>query len=92
VFAVPTYAFIGLTLLMFAVAAVKGLHGTLPLAESAAAPVDQTVRTGGVFTHDPAGQGLRIRLHRADRGGGDQQTVCRPSRSRRAATPRSTWC
>ena len=50
VFAVPTYAFIGLTLLMFAVAAVKGLHGTLPLAESAAAPVDQTVRTGGVFT------------------------------------------
>jgi amino acid transporter len=36
VFAVPTYAFIGLTLLMFAVAAVKGLHATLPLAESAA--------------------------------------------------------
>jgi amino acid transporter len=50
VFALPTYAFIGLTLLMFAVAAVKGLHGTLPLAESATAPVDQTVRTGGVFT------------------------------------------
>ncbi|HEX4246685.1 MAG TPA: APC family permease [Pseudonocardia sp.] len=49
-FALPTYAFIGLTLLMFGIAAVKALHGTLPLAESASQPIDPTVRTGGVFT------------------------------------------
>jgi amino acid transporter len=50
VFAVPTYAFIGLTLLMFAIAAVKGLGGGLAPAETAAEPVAQTARLGGIFT------------------------------------------
>ncbi len=49
VFAVPTYAFIGLTFLMFAIAAVKGLTGGLPPAETAAAPVAQTASVGGAF-------------------------------------------
>jgi hypothetical protein len=50
VFAAPTYAFIGLTLLMFATAAVKGLGGALVPAETAAMPVGHTVAMGGVFT------------------------------------------
>ncbi|MFY9805939.1 MAG: APC family permease [Pseudonocardiaceae bacterium] len=48
-FAVPTYAFIGLTFLMFAIAAVKGLAGGLPPAETATMPVEQTASMGGVF-------------------------------------------
>jgi amino acid transporter len=48
VFAVPTYAFIGLTFLMFAVAAVKGRG--LPPAETATVPLGQTATMGGVFT------------------------------------------
>ncbi|HZD15246.1 MAG TPA: APC family permease [Pseudonocardiaceae bacterium] len=50
VFAVPTYAFIGLTFLMFAIATVRGLGGALAPAETATVPVGQTVRVGGVFT------------------------------------------
>jgi amino acid transporter len=50
VFAVPTYAFIGLTFLMFAIAAVKGLSGGLRPAETAMVPVEQTATMGGVFT------------------------------------------
>ncbi|HEY6423612.1 MAG TPA: APC family permease [Pseudonocardiaceae bacterium] len=50
VFAVPTYAFIGLTLLMFGVAAVQGMTGGLAPAETAAEPVVQTARLGGIFT------------------------------------------
>jgi amino acid transporter len=49
-FAVPTYLFIGLMLVMFAVAAVKAWSGSLVLAETAAQPVEQTTRLGGVFT------------------------------------------
>ena len=49
-FAVPTYSFIGLTFLMFTVAAVRGLGGALPPAETASAPVAQTATTGGLFT------------------------------------------
>jgi amino acid transporter len=49
-FAVPTYSFIGLTFLMFAIAAARSLSGGLPPAETAAAPVTQTATTGGVFT------------------------------------------
>jgi amino acid transporter len=49
-FAVPTYTFIGLTFLMLLIAAVKGLSGGLPPAETATSPVTQTARVGGVFT------------------------------------------
>jgi amino acid transporter len=49
-FAVPTYSFIGLTFLMFTVAAVRSLSGGLPPAETAAAPVAQTATASGVFT------------------------------------------
>lgn len=48
VFAVPTYAFIGLTFLMFAIAAVKGRG--LPQAETATVPLGHTATMGGVFT------------------------------------------
>jgi amino acid transporter len=50
-FAVPTYSFIGLTFLMFAIAAVWSVSGGgLPPAETATAPVAQTATMGGVFT------------------------------------------
>jgi amino acid transporter len=49
-FAIPTYAFIGLTLLMFIVAGVRGLVGHLPLAETASVPVPRTARIGGMLT------------------------------------------
>ena len=49
-FAVPTYAFIGLTYLMFAFAGVRAVNGTLPAAESATLPVEQTTAVGGVLT------------------------------------------
>jgi amino acid transporter len=49
-FAVPTYGFIALTFLMFAVAAVKGLGAGLPPVETATMPVEQTARMGGLFT------------------------------------------
>jgi amino acid transporter len=50
-FAVPTYSFIGLTFLMFAIAAVRSVSGGgLPPAETATAPVSQTATMGGVFT------------------------------------------
>ncbi|NMH99285.1 amino acid permease [Pseudonocardia acidicola] len=49
-FAVPTYAFVGLTFLMFAVAIVKDLTVGLPPAETANIPLEQTVHVGGVFT------------------------------------------
>jgi amino acid transporter len=46
-FAVPTYAFIVLTFLMFAVAAVRGLAGDLPPASTANLPFHQTESTAG---------------------------------------------
>ena len=49
-FAVPTYAFIGLTVLMFVVAAVKGWGGTLALAQTARQPLPETIHIGGMFT------------------------------------------
>jgi amino acid transporter len=49
-FAIPTYAFIGLTFLMFAVGAVKGLTGHLPDAQTATQELTRTARTGGIFT------------------------------------------
>ncbi|HJT04303.1 MAG TPA: APC family permease [Pseudonocardiaceae bacterium] len=48
-FALPTYSFIGLTFLMFSVAAVRSLSGGLPPAETASAPVAQTATTGGLL-------------------------------------------
>ncbi|GAA5172597.1 APC family permease [Pseudonocardia eucalypti] len=50
VFAVPTYGFIGLTLLMFLIGAIRGLGGTLPPAETAAQPLPPTTAFGGIFT------------------------------------------
>jgi amino acid transporter len=49
-FAIPTYGFVGLTMLMFVVAAVKGLSGGLPAAETASVPVVQTASFGAIFT------------------------------------------
>ncbi|MFI9385091.1 APC family permease [Kutzneria sp. NPDC052558] len=46
-FAIPTYAFIVLTFLMFAVAAVRGLAGDLPPASTANLPFHQTESTAG---------------------------------------------
>jgi amino acid transporter len=49
-FAVPTYAFIGLTFLMFAIGAIKGATGTLPQAATAAQELHRTVKVGGTLT------------------------------------------
>ncbi len=49
-FAVPTYTFIGLTVLMFVVAAIKGSGGTLALAQTARQPLPATIHIGGMFT------------------------------------------
>jgi amino acid transporter len=49
-FAVPTYTFIGLTFLMIVIAAIKGLGGGLPPAETATMPVTQTAQLGGALT------------------------------------------
>ncbi|MFC0439199.1 APC family permease [Kutzneria buriramensis] len=46
-FAIPTYAFIVLTFLMFAVAAVRGIAGDLPPASTANLPFHQTESTAG---------------------------------------------
>jgi amino acid transporter len=46
-FAIPTYAFIVLTFLMFAVAAVRGIAGDLPPASTASLPFHQTENTAG---------------------------------------------
>ncbi|QUQ70793.1 APC family permease [Kutzneria sp. CA-103260] len=46
-FAIPTYAFIVLTFLMFAVAAIRGLAGDLPQASTASLPFHQTESTAG---------------------------------------------
>jgi amino acid transporter len=49
-FAIPTYAFVSLTYLMFIVAAIKGLGGTLPQASTAGQQLQRTVHVGGLFT------------------------------------------
>jgi hypothetical protein len=49
-FAVPTYAFIVLTFLMFGVAAIKAMVGGLPLAETGHMQIQSTTQVGGVFT------------------------------------------
>ncbi|MDQ1684356.1 MAG: hypothetical protein QOC82_1093 [Frankiaceae bacterium] len=49
-FAVPTYAFVGLTLLMFGFAAVRALTGALPDAVTAQQTVHRTVQVGGLAT------------------------------------------
>jgi amino acid transporter len=46
-FAIPTYAFIALTFLMFAVAAVRGIAGDLPDASTANLPLHQTESATG---------------------------------------------
>ena len=49
-FAIPTYAFITLTFLMFGVAMVKAANGTLPDAATAGQHLHRTVAVGGVAT------------------------------------------
>jgi amino acid transporter len=49
-FAVPTYAFVSLTFLMFAVAAIKAATGDLPTAATAAEQLHRTARVGGLLT------------------------------------------
>jgi len=49
-FAVPTYLFIVLTFVMFAVALVRGAVGDLPQASTAGQELVRTERIGGVFT------------------------------------------
>ena len=49
-FAIPTYAFIGLTFLMFAIATVKGIAGDLPDASTAREQLQRTTHVGGFFT------------------------------------------
>jgi amino acid transporter len=49
-FAVPTYLFIVLTFVMFAVATARGLAGDLPQASTAGQELVRTERIGGVFT------------------------------------------
>jgi len=49
-FAIPTYAFVFLTFVMFAVAAAKLGAGHLPNASTADQAVTRTARTGGLFT------------------------------------------
>jgi amino acid transporter len=49
-FAIPTYAFIGLTYLMFAVGAAKGFSGHLTLASTSAQQLHQTAKVGGALT------------------------------------------
>jgi amino acid transporter len=50
VFAVPTYLFIALTMLMLAVAVVRGATGHLPQAETAGQTLHRTVAVGGLAT------------------------------------------
>jgi amino acid transporter len=50
VFAVPTYTFIALTLLMLIVAVVRGASGHLPQAETAGQTLHRTVAVGGLGT------------------------------------------
>jgi amino acid transporter len=50
VFAVPTYAFIALTLLMLVVAVVRASTGHLPQAETAGQTLHRTVAVGGLGT------------------------------------------
>jgi amino acid transporter len=49
-FAIPTYAFVSLTYLMFIVGAVKGLAGTLPQASTSSQQLQATAHVGGIFT------------------------------------------
>ncbi len=50
VFAIPTYTFIALTLLMFLVAAIKAGTTGLPDASTAGQQLHQTAKVGGLFT------------------------------------------
>lgn len=49
-FAIPTYAFIGLTLLMFIVAGIKAGVSGLPDASTAGQQLTRTAHVGGIFT------------------------------------------
>jgi len=49
-FAIPTYAFVSLTYLMFAIGAVKGLTGHLDDAATASQQIHRTAHVGGALT------------------------------------------
>jgi amino acid transporter len=49
-FAIPTYAFIGLTLLMFIVAGIRAAVSGLPDASTAGQQLTHTAHVGGIFT------------------------------------------
>jgi amino acid transporter len=49
-FAIPTYAFVGLTYLLIVVAGVKDMTGNLPNAVTATQHLHQQVKIGGIFT------------------------------------------
>ncbi|WP_230209219.1 APC family permease [Nostocoides sp. HKS02] len=49
-FAFPTYAFVGLTLLLLASGVYRALHGGIPEAVSAHLALTRTAQVGGVFT------------------------------------------
>ncbi len=49
-FAVPTYAFVGLTFLMFLVGSVRALMGHLPQASTAGEQLTSQVKAGGILT------------------------------------------
>ena len=72
-FAVPTYGFVAIVLLMLVVAGVRLAMGQTLTAESARYGLLADHRTGGLFTVFLAHARLRQRLHRADRRGGGQQ-------------------
>lgn len=49
-FAIPTYSFVVLTFVMFGVAAVRGIAGDLPQAQTATQHLHRTVAVGGLAT------------------------------------------
>jgi amino acid transporter len=49
-FAIPTYAFVSLTYLMFIVGTIRGITGHLPDASTAAQQLHRTAHVGGLFT------------------------------------------
>jgi amino acid transporter len=49
-FALPTYTFVGLTLLLLASGAYRAVNGGIPEAASAHLPLEHTAQVGGIFT------------------------------------------
>ena len=88
-FAVPTYGFIFLTFVMFAVASVKAAHGGLSEAATAT-QVQSHAHLAGLALGVAHAEGVRLGLYRADRRRGDQQRGAVVSACPRRATRRVT--